>query len=52
MATHLVKNTQWHWTLVWVVTLALLLLGSAAIAYVLHLLVDKPMLRLRDRIVP
>lgn len=37
-------------SLVWPASLALLVLLSAAFAYVLHLLVEKPFLRLRERI--
>jgi peptidoglycan/LPS O-acetylase OafA/YrhL len=36
----------------WPLTLALLFFGSAAVAYVLHLVVEKPALWLRDRLAP
>jgi peptidoglycan/LPS O-acetylase OafA/YrhL len=36
--------------IVWPVSLALLLLGSLALGYVLHVIVEKPSLRLRERI--
>ena len=38
--------------IVWAISVALLVAISAAVAYVLHLLIEKPALRLRDRIAP
>ena len=39
-------------TLVWAVMLTLLVLMSIAVSYVLHLLVERPMLALRDKVAP
>jgi peptidoglycan/LPS O-acetylase OafA/YrhL len=39
-------------TLVWAVILTLLVLGSIAVSYVLHLIVERPMLALRDKVAP
>ena len=39
-------------TLVWALILALLVFGSIAVSYVLHLIVERPMLALRDRVAP
>ena len=43
---------QLHWSMnvVWTVTLVVLLIASAAAAYVTHVLVEKPALWLRDRV--
>jgi peptidoglycan/LPS O-acetylase OafA/YrhL len=43
---------DWHWPaeLVWTLTLPAVILASLVLAYVLHVLVEKPSLRLRDRL--
>ena len=46
----LLHGAGWPPTMVWLVTLAGLVVGAAATAYGLHLLIDKPFLRLRARV--
>jgi peptidoglycan/LPS O-acetylase OafA/YrhL len=49
-ARDLVLRDGWSMAAVWPLSVAVLVLASLAFAYVLHVLVEKPSLRLRDRL--
>ena len=49
LAQSLIKNRHWTMAVVWPLSVALLCAASWATSYVLHVLVEKPFLRLRDR---
>jgi len=50
VAVALAGRRGWPPELVWVMAVAGLVLGSLVVAYVLHVVVEKPSLRLRDRL--
>jgi peptidoglycan/LPS O-acetylase OafA/YrhL len=52
LTRRILSDTAAPFPLVWSALLAATLLLSAAVAYLLHLLVEKPSLRLRDRLAP
>jgi peptidoglycan/LPS O-acetylase OafA/YrhL len=49
-AKALVQRWGWSMVVVWPLSLAGLVLGALAFAYVMHVLIEKPALRLRDRV--
>lgn len=49
-ARTLVQEGRWPMAIVWPVSLFSLIAASLAVSYVLHVLVEKPSLRLRDRL--
>jgi peptidoglycan/LPS O-acetylase OafA/YrhL len=49
VARILVKDHDWPMPVVWPLAVAALIVASLAVAYGIHLLVEKPSLRLRDR---
>lgn len=52
VAARLLRGQHWSLGATWWASLGLLVVVSLAAAYVLHLLVEKPMLALRDRLAP
>jgi peptidoglycan/LPS O-acetylase OafA/YrhL len=50
VANALVRDWHWPVEIVWTLTVPAVMVGSMVFAYVLHVLVEKPSLRLRDRL--